>query len=264
MTLPYSDPSNPALPSPLFSDVTAVRGDHMRANNAAIFADLEYLDDFIDQFFPDGLSGDITGDVSGNAGTVTNGVYTTGNQTIAGVKTFGSIPVLPASDPTTDNQAARKAYVDNQIANHDSQHDDEIKKIAYPVGSFYIQFPDANSNDDATAFPTSKRPATLFGGTWAEQWSTEYIFFRTGGTTGQARSSGLSADQFQGHYHYDYGGAGGGNDQSMISHYATNTSPQTNSGGVLGPCTDGSHGTPRTGSFTEPRNRLIKVWKRTA
>lgn len=38
--LPYSDPSNPALPSPLFSDLTAVRGDHMRANNAAIFADL--------------------------------------------------------------------------------------------------------------------------------------------------------------------------------------------------------------------------------
>jgi len=38
--LPYSDPSNPALPSPLFSDITAVRGDHMRANNAAIFADL--------------------------------------------------------------------------------------------------------------------------------------------------------------------------------------------------------------------------------
>jgi len=41
--LPYSDPSNPALPSPLFSDVTAVRGDHMRANNAAIFADLNAL-----------------------------------------------------------------------------------------------------------------------------------------------------------------------------------------------------------------------------
>ncbi len=38
--LPYSDPSNPALPSPLFSDVSAVRADHMRANNAAIFADL--------------------------------------------------------------------------------------------------------------------------------------------------------------------------------------------------------------------------------
>lgn len=45
MSLPYPDPSNPALPSPLFSDVTAVRADHMRANNAAIFADLEALDD---------------------------------------------------------------------------------------------------------------------------------------------------------------------------------------------------------------------------
>lgn len=33
-------------------------------------------------------------------------------ETIAGVKTFTSIPVLPASDPTTDNQSARKAYVD--------------------------------------------------------------------------------------------------------------------------------------------------------
>ena len=37
-------------------------------------------------------------------------------QTISGVKTFDSIPVLPASDPTTDNQAARKKYVDdNQL-----------------------------------------------------------------------------------------------------------------------------------------------------
>jgi len=36
-------------------------------------------------------------------------------QTVAGVKTFSSIPVLPASDPTTDNQAARKAYVDTKL-----------------------------------------------------------------------------------------------------------------------------------------------------
>jgi len=35
-----------------------------------------------------------------------------GDQTVNGIKTFGSIPLLPASDPTTDNQAARKAYVD--------------------------------------------------------------------------------------------------------------------------------------------------------
>ena len=39
-------------------------------------------------------------------------VSTTGNETVNGVKTFGSIPVLPASDPTTDNQAARKLYAE--------------------------------------------------------------------------------------------------------------------------------------------------------
>lgn len=33
--------------------------------------------------------------------------------TLNGIKTFGSIPVLPASNPTTNNQATRKAYVDS-------------------------------------------------------------------------------------------------------------------------------------------------------
>ncbi len=42
-------------------------------------------------------------------------VKLTGNQTVQGVKTFGSIPVLPASDPTSGNQAVRKAYVDARI-----------------------------------------------------------------------------------------------------------------------------------------------------
>lgn len=39
-------------------------------------------------------------------------VLLTGAQTVAGVKTFSSIPVLPSSDPTSANQAARKSYVD--------------------------------------------------------------------------------------------------------------------------------------------------------
>lgn len=40
-------------------------------------------------------------------------VKLSGNQTINDVKTFGAIPVLPSSNPTTDNQAARKGYVDS-------------------------------------------------------------------------------------------------------------------------------------------------------
>ena len=39
MALPYpTDPSLPANPAPLFSDSTAARGDHLRANNAEIWA----------------------------------------------------------------------------------------------------------------------------------------------------------------------------------------------------------------------------------
>jgi hypothetical protein len=38
-----------------------------------------------------------------------------GTQNIADVKTFTSIPVLPASNPTTDNQTSRKAYVDTKV-----------------------------------------------------------------------------------------------------------------------------------------------------
>jgi hypothetical protein len=38
------------------------------------------------------------------------------DQTVAGVKTLSSTPVLPASDPTTDNQLVRKAYADTVAA----------------------------------------------------------------------------------------------------------------------------------------------------
>jgi hypothetical protein len=43
-------------------------------------------------------------------------VLLTGNQTIEGIKTFSSIPVLPAADPESANQAARKSYVDGKIS----------------------------------------------------------------------------------------------------------------------------------------------------
>lgn len=45
------------------------------------------------------IKASIDADLIGNATTVTNGVYTTGNQTIAGVKTFSSSPIVPT--PTT-------------------------------------------------------------------------------------------------------------------------------------------------------------------
>ena len=48
---------------------------------------------------------------SGNS-LVGNVVLLTGDQTVAGVKTFTSFPVTPSSAPTTNYQVANKAYVD--------------------------------------------------------------------------------------------------------------------------------------------------------
>lgn len=52
---------------------------------------------------------DVVADLAALDGAV---VKLTGDQSVAGIKTFSSIPVLPASSPTTDNQATRKLYVD--------------------------------------------------------------------------------------------------------------------------------------------------------
>jgi hypothetical protein len=53
--------------------------------------------------------------VIGKAKLAETFVETSGDQTVNGIKTFGSIPVFPASNPTTDNQGARKKYVDDNI-----------------------------------------------------------------------------------------------------------------------------------------------------
>ena len=45
-------------------------------------------------------------------------VSTSGNETIAGVKTFSSFPVTPSSAPTTDYQVANKKYVDDNAVSY--------------------------------------------------------------------------------------------------------------------------------------------------
>lgn len=60
-------------------------------------------------------SGDTVTQVA-TAGALDAFVQDTGDETIAGIKTFSSIPVGPASDPTTANQLARKTYVDTKVS----------------------------------------------------------------------------------------------------------------------------------------------------
>lgn len=133
----------------------------------------------------------------------------------------------------------------------------------YPVGSFYVQYPDAASNDDATAFPVSARPATMFGGTWVEQFNTEGVVFQTAGYDGAGRTNGLMADQFQGfRMSYNLLFNNGGTGTSGI--YSNQPVSVTPAGLIIGtPITDGVNGVPRPGSKTSHTNRLAKYWKRT-
>jgi len=144
-----------------------------------------------------------------------------------------------------------------------------VRDFIYPVGSYYTQYPDAASNIDSVEFPTSQRPETLFGGTWAEQWPTESVYFRTRGTLSDTgRASGKQEDQFQGHRHdmmdsntTIYCNGGGGDRGFNFAGPSANTGwSKTGS-----PLIDGvPNGTPRTGAETRVVNRRIKVWKRTA
>jgi len=43
-------------------------------------------------------------------------VQTSGDQTIAGIKTFSSFPVTPSSAPSSDYQTANKKYVDDSVS----------------------------------------------------------------------------------------------------------------------------------------------------
>lgn len=58
------------------------------------------------------VSGATATEIGYLSGIVSRPVSNSGDETINGVKTFGSIPILPAANPISDNQAVRKLYAD--------------------------------------------------------------------------------------------------------------------------------------------------------
>ena len=80
-------------------------------------------------------------------------------QTIAGVKTFSSIPVLPNSDPETDNQAARKKYVDDRKYIEINEQTDSYTLVLTDAGKI-VDMNKSTANtltvpaNESVAFPT--------------------------------------------------------------------------------------------------------------
>lgn len=179
--------------------------------------------------------------------------------------------------PTRTSNDINSAADINQLM----ENCDWLKDNRYPVGSYYIQFPDANSNDSEVAFPTSQSPANLFGGTWTRVWDNEGVFFRTEGDPygeGQnhMRTNGKQLDTTQSHRHVSgtmriwdaitglYGDIPNAvvNIRYPVARYTDSlTSADLDYTSGLVQETGGS---PRTGYETRPLNRIIRVWKRTA
>jgi hypothetical protein len=102
-----------------------------------------------------------SGNVTGNAATVTNGVYTTGDQTIAGVKTFSSSPIVPtAAVDDNSTAAASTAFVVAQIAD-----DAPTKTGAGASGTWGIDI----SGNAATATTATTSAAVSDGAISAEK-----------------------------------------------------------------------------------------------
>lgn len=86
---------------------------------------------------------------------------TDGAQTLYGVKTFNAIPVLTSSNPTSDNQAARKAYVDSLLGETFDVVDTDGGDVAATTptspanGEKWIVFNSGTSGNHVTGLPNS-------------------------------------------------------------------------------------------------------------
>lgn len=125
-------------------------------------------------------------------------VLLTTDQTVAGIKTFSSIPVLPASDPTTDNQASRKKFISDKFdisTGHDHDGIDSKKTAVFANTDVY--------NGNA---PTSYTDLDLSGVTGAIRSIVMLLVLNNGGggtnfafrTNGYTQGVGFNSSSAQG------------------------------------------------------------------
>lgn len=147
---------------------------------------------------------------------LTNNVKTSGDQSVAGVKTFTSIPVLPASDPTTDNQAARKAYVDALVAESTGSVVDGTATIYYSKrGKSYYNLRIIDSvRIQGNGYPcglypdqtTAERICTLLSKTYSSHYSLIiWVGIQTGAITGQWNGTNWTGEIYGNSNNYQSG-----------------------------------------------------------
>ena len=84
-----------------------------------------------------GVQGNVTGNVTGNAGTVTNGVYTTGAQTVGGVKTFTSTVSVSKQSGVDDTPGFAAATTGGTFASMWTRRGAPFLAVGDTTGSSY-------------------------------------------------------------------------------------------------------------------------------
>jgi hypothetical protein len=213
-------------------------------------------------------------------------VKLSGNQSIAGTKTFSISPVVPSkstaagNNPTvvaTESQVALKANLASPAFTGAptaptaaaKTNNTQIATTAYadragnPVGSYYTQFAGLNN-----AFVDSERPSDLFGGTWTLQWNTEGMYFQTEGGGSLARTNGIQEDAIRNILgEINLLGAEPSSPSCTGPFrklpYFWRTNRGTNSSNAEGGFSFDASLVVPVDTRNHPRNRLIRVWKRT-
>ena len=159
----------------------------------------------------------------------------------------------------TENLLAGLAdYVEQKVA----EAKEEALKEAWPIGSVYTQYP---GEDD---------PATLLGGSWTRLFENEGVFFRTEGGEASSFGSGVQNDQMQ-RIVGSYGNSrtGDGFEFNVSGAFSIGPSGATNSreGSETGASFEfdsanspNARASSTTDGETRPKNRTIRVWKKTA
>lgn len=119
-------------------------------------------------------------------------VQTSGNQTVAGIKTFSSIPVLPGTNPTTANQAVRKGYADATYLGKTAKAADSDKLDGLDSTAFgrpvFLTTPLKSTAWDGDAFSTTAKTLIDLSSVFGAPAGIKGILVRLAG-----RDSGSSA-----------------------------------------------------------------------
>ena len=123
-------------------------------------------------------------------------VLLTGDQTVAGVKTFSSIPVGPSSDPSSDNEFARKKYVDTQVDAVDAK----IKSLGDYSAKSYGTAYEATTDGFVVAYASADDSITLTGYTDSNTSPTTVVAKAGHGATNASEIVSITFPVKKGHY----------------------------------------------------------------